>query len=448
MSTTAIELTEVPVTTLRNIGHGPSSTTRRRIPASEEEVLALSREADLSAPDGGYGWVIVASGTAILWWSVGTTYAWGVMQEALVDRGLSGPAVLSFVGSLGAALVSVFAILNSWVVKKVGVRATGMIGMGLMGGSEILSSFAVGNVGALFFTGGFLFGLGASLCFVVVTTVPSQYFSTKRGLANGLIFAGSGFGGATISFGLDALIQKLGPAWAYRILGLTTVATGLPAAFFMKERTKVQTPAFIEWRLFKSLTFVLLFIASALGTFPLFVPPFFLPLYTKALGLSSATGAGLVAGFSLSSAVGRIFSGVACDKFGPVNVLFISLILTAVSMLAIWPASESLGPLVVFVLINGASNGGFFSTMPTVVSNIFGSARVSVVMSMVITGWVGGYLMGSPIAGYLLEAYGGAEGGLKAYRPAMWYAGSLALGSACLVLAARLRVNKSLFAKV
>jgi hypothetical protein len=39
------------------------------------------------------------------------------------------------------------------------------------------------------------------------------------------------------------------------------------------------------------------------------------------------------------------------------------------------------------------SNGGFFSTMPTVVSNVFGSARVSVAMSMVITGWIGGYLM-------------------------------------------------------
>lgn len=137
----------------------------------------------------------------------------------------------------------------------------------------------------------------------------------------------------------------------------------------------------------------MLFIASALGTFPLFVPPFFLPLYTTALGLSSATGAGLVAGFSLASAVGRIFSGMACDRLGSVNVLFVSLVLTSVSMLALWPASESLGPLVVFVLINGASNGGFFSTMPTVVGNVFGSARLSVAMSMVLTGWVGGYLM-------------------------------------------------------
>lgn len=155
-----------------------------------------------------------------------------------------------------------------------------------------------------------------------------------------------------------------------------------------------------------------------------------------------------MAGFALASAVGRIFSGAACDRFGALNVLFVSLMLSAVSMLVIWPASTSLGPLIVFVLVNGASNGGFFSTMPTVVGNVFGSARVTVAMSMIITGWVGGYLMGAPIAGYLLQAYGGAEGGLKAYRPAMFYAGSLALASAALVLAARLRLKREIMAKI
>lgn len=145
--------------------------------------------------------------------------------------------------------------------------------------------------------------------------------------------------------------------------------------------------------LFKQLNFALLFVASAIGNFPLFVPPFFLPLYTNALGYKSSVGAGLVAGFTLSSAVGRIFCGFWCDRIGAINILLVSLFLTAISMLAIWPASQSLGPLILFVIVNGVSNGGFFSTMPTVASNVFGSARVGVVMGMIITGWVGGYLM-------------------------------------------------------
>ncbi|GJN74779.1 hypothetical protein PLIIFM63780_009830 [Purpureocillium lilacinum] len=446
-STTEISLQDNPTAPAIQTEGARYRPKRSQISSSEDALLA-SEQVDSTVPDGGYGWVIVASGAAILWWSVGTTYAWGVIQEALVEEGLSGPAVLSFVGSLGAALVSVFAIFNAWLVRFVGVRAIGMAGIGFMGGSEILSSFATKNIGALFFTSGFLYGVGASLCFVVISRIPAQYFKAKRGLANGLIFAGSGFGGAAISFSVDRLIQNVGLPWTFRILGLATLVTGLPAAWFMKDRVAVPWPGFVEWRLFKSATFNLIFFASAIGTFPLYVPPFFIPLYTKASGLSSSTGAGLVAGFTLASAVGRIMCGLACDRIGAVNTLIVSLILTGISMLAIWPASHSLGPLIIFVLISGAANGGFFSTMPTVVSNVFGSARVSIAMSMTITGWVGGYLMGAPIAGYLLQAYGGADGGLKAYRPAMFYAGALSLLSAAMVIVARWRLSKSPLARV
>lgn len=137
----------------------------------------------------------------------------------------------------------------------------------------------------------------------------------------------------------------------------------------------------------------MLFLASAIATFPLFVPPFFLPLYSRSLGLSSKVGAGLVAGFNFSSAIGRLGCGYMSDAAGPLNTLFLSLILSAGSMLILWPVSNSLGPLVAFVIINGMANGGFFATMPTVVGNVFGSARVSLVMGMMVTGWGGGYLM-------------------------------------------------------
>ncbi|KAJ7890303.1 monocarboxylate transporter, partial [Mycena leptocephala] len=241
---------------------------------------------------------------------------------------------------------------------------------------------------------------------------------------------------------------SLGPAWTFRIIGLITLATGLPAAWLIKERTTIRTAGFIDWSLFRDIRFIILFFAGALGTFPLFVPPFFLPLYASSVGLSASTGAGLVAGFNFSSALGRLGCGFASDRIGPVNVLFLALLLSAVSVLAIWPVSTSLTPLVLFVVINGAANGGFFSTMPTVVGSVFGSARVSVAMGMIVTGWVGGYLSGAPIAGYLLNAYGGADSTLSAYHPAMFYAGSMGMGATGLVSLMRLRTSTRFFQKV
>ncbi|KAJ8111832.1 hypothetical protein ONZ43_g5529 [Nemania bipapillata] len=93
-------------------------------------------------------------------------------------------------------------------------------------------------------------------------------------------------------------------------------------------------------------------------------------------------------------------------------------------MLLIWPFATSIGPLIVFVILNGAANGTFFATMPTVVANIFGSQRVSVAMGMVVTAWTGGYLLGSPIAGYILTASGSYDN-VHSYLPTIFYAGGL-----------------------
>lgn len=107
-----------------------------------------------------------------------------------------------------------------------------------------------------------------------------------------------------------------------------------------------------------------------------------------------------------------------------------------------------MGPLVIFVVVNGAANGGFFAAMPTVVGNVFGSVRVAVAMGIIVTGWTRGYLLGVPIAAYLLDAFGGMDDGIKAYRPAMYYAGSMSMAATILVGGMRLRSDKILIKKV
>ncbi|KAJ6617096.1 major facilitator superfamily domain-containing protein [Mycena sp. CBHHK59/15] len=425
-------------------GSEPHSTG----PNSSLDERGLGPGSDSQVPDGGYGWIVVFGCAVLTWWFVGTSYSWGLIQAALVKQGLSSASTLSFVGSSTVACISGLALINARVIRFLGAQRTALLGISLLGVGEILSGFATLNIGALFVTAGAVMGVGTSLCFMVVSVTPAQYFSRKRGLANGVVYAGGGLGGAVTSFVLDGLIQALGPAWTFRILGLMTLATGLPAAWLIKERTTIRTTGFIEWSLFRDVRFIVLFFAGALGTFPLFVLPFFLPLYSASLGLSPSAGAGLVAGFNFASALGRLGCGFASDHLGPVNVLFLALLLSALSMLAIWPVSTSLTPLALFAVVNGAANGGFFSTMPTVVGSVFGSARVSIAMGMIVTGWVGGYLMGAPIAGYLLAAYGGPNSTLSAYHPAMFYAGSMALGAAGLVALVRLKTSTSVLTKV
>ncbi|XWW98942.1 hypothetical protein V2A60_006946 [Cordyceps javanica] len=412
-----------------------------------DPILEASRLADSTVPDGGYGWVIIGACAVVSFWLTGVNYSWGVMQSALVDKGLGSPSTLSFAGSIPATLISVLAMVNARVIRRVGARWTAVAGVAVIGVAQLLAGFATGSVPALYVTAGVMLGVGMSLCFTVCSVTPAQYFRRRRGLANGLVFAGGGLGGAVITIVEGLLIQRFGAAWAYRVMGLATLATGLPAAFFIKERSAVAVVGTIEWRLFRDVRFSLMFVAGAIATFPLLVPAFFLPLYSSSLGLSAGTGAALLAGFNFSSAVGRILCGLLSDKAGPINTMFGCLLVSSLGMLVLWPTSTTVGPLAVFAVLNGAANGGFFSTIPTVVGNVFGSARVVVALGMIVTGWAGGYLMGAPIAGYILDAYGGQEGSLHAYRPAMFYAGSLALAAAILVVCMRLKMNVPLLGK-
>ncbi|BCS19547.1 uncharacterized protein APUU_12375A [Aspergillus puulaauensis] len=407
-----------------------------------DEVMRQSLIADSQVPEGGYGWILICACAVVTWWFVGASYTWGVMQAALVENKGYSSSTLAFVGSLCPACISLLAVPNARVIRLIGARVTALLGIFLLGLGSILSGFVTDNIAGLFMTWGFVGGLGTSLCFMVVSVLPAQYFKAKRGIANGIVYAGGGLGGTVISFILDALLQSVGIAWTFRILGFMIMGTGLPAAWLIKERAPINPTKMVEWSLFKDLRFAVLFAVGVIGTFPLFVPAFFLPLYTNSLGLPSSAGAGLVAAFNFCSAIGRLSCGFACDRLGSLNTLFLSLLLSALSIFVLWPVSSSIGPLIVFVVINGTANGGFFSTMPTVVGNVFGSARMPVAVGMIVSGWLGGYLLGAPIAGYILNASGGQEGGIGAYRPAIFYAGSMATVATFLAAVVRMKVDR------
>lgn len=68
-----------------------------------DPILQASRINDSNVPEGGYSWTVVISCAVVAWWAIGTHYAWGVTQSALVDEGVSTPSTLSFVGSLAAS---------------------------------------------------------------------------------------------------------------------------------------------------------------------------------------------------------------------------------------------------------------------------------------------------------------------------------------------------------
>ncbi|KAF3007571.1 hypothetical protein E8E13_007246 [Curvularia kusanoi] len=407
-------------------------------------------------PNGGYGWAVVAAGFTVTFWINGMINCWGILQSALLNSTLSQmpTSTVSFIGSLNLCCAVLFGVLATKLGQQIGSRYLAMTGVVMMGLGLISAGSCTSNVPGLFCTIGLLAGVGMNFVYTITNQLPVQYFSGRLGLANGLIKLGGGIGGSVMAIALEKMVQRVGIAWTFRIQGLLTVGMGLPAAWFMKDRiAPVRKAPFVDLTMFRSVPFTTMFVSGAIGTFALFVPPYYLPLFAQSLGLSSTTGAGLVAAFNACNAVGRFAGGPLCDKIGPTNTLVITMVLNAVSMLAIWPVSNALGPLLAFAILNGVANGAYFTVFPTVIASIFGPGRAAVAMSMSITGWTFGYLLGAPVAGYILQASGGQEragqvGDIAVYRPAIFYAGGVALVSSVFALLGRLNMAKKIAKRV
>ncbi|KAB8239154.1 major facilitator superfamily domain-containing protein [Aspergillus alliaceus] len=329
-------------------------------------------------PDGGYGWVVIFVCFIYTFWQNAWTGSWGILQVALLESTLRN----STSSTIGILLYSI---------------------------SNITSAWAVSNVGGLFITCGFTYGLGTCLIYTMSNSLPIQWLSTKLGTVNGI--------GATVMAIVTGLLtQSLGIAWTFRIFGLLSQATGIPAPFI------------IDPSLFNDLAFSSLFAAGIVGVFSIYAPPFFLPAITHSLGFSPCISAAAVACFNACMVIGRLSSGFACDSCGSMNILLLAIALNTFSMFAIWSVASTLPILIVSAVLNGLANGAFFVALPAAVGRLAGARRGAGAVSIMLTGWTPGLLVGSPIAGVLIDATGaGSSGSIRAYSQAIFYGDGTAL---------------------
>ncbi len=451
-TTTTVQLEEIRQLSYNRDDFGISAHVLNGLPTTNvndtEEPPADAFEV---IPDGGIeSWIMVSACGFLTFWSNGYITSWGVLQAAILHSSYMKVDVwtLSFVGSLALACIVAFGMLSVRVMRLFGIRYTCLVAVLLLGLGAILTSFTLKNLGGLFCTAGALVGVTSSILYTASNSLPVQWFSSKLGTANGLVKAGGGIGATVLPIAAQGLIDAVGLPWTFRILGFLILATGVPSALLLKERTHTGSTARIDWSMLKNVPFLYLCLAGAASTFALYVPPFFIPLFARSIGLSSSTGAGLVAGFGLSTTFGRMLSGVTCDKLGPLNTLALTMLVNAVSMLAIWPVSSSLAPLVLFAAINGIGNGSFFVAMPTAIAALSGPGYASGAMSIGTSFWTLGDLLGTPIAGILIGSTGAATSStIESYRAAIFYAGGISLVGLALVVTSRFSVNTKVLKK-
>ena len=172
-----------------------------------------------------------------------------------------------------------------------------------------------------------------------------------------------------------------------------------------KKRSLLEPTAFKEPPyLFFSISLFFIFIG-------LYIPFFFLPLYAlESLHLSDSLSFYLLAVLNAASVFGRIIPNIIADRFGALNVLLPFTFCASILAFA-WIGIHSLAGIVAFAILYGFFSGSIVSLPPTALAALSPDlSRVGTRMGMSFSFAGFGLLLGSPIAGAILNTDAGFTG--------------------------------------
>lgn len=172
-----------------------------------------------------------------------------------------------------------------------------------------------------------------------------------------------------------------------------------------------------------------------------FVPLFYIPPFaTTALHTSSAQSLNLLAATNAGAFLGRLIPGLLPALFANASTLPLATALGGILTLA-WLGINNLPGFIAFCVLYGALSGVII-TMTTVMVPMLSPPtavheKIGTRLGMTYFGCGVGVLIGSPIAGALVDMRTGDFGGAQAWAGGMLFGGAALLGYPWLVLRKR-----------
>ncbi|PMD43600.1 MFS monocarboxylate transporter [Hyaloscypha variabilis F] len=370
-------------------------------------------EFSLPQADGGkHAWMFLAAGfvvEALVW---GFPFSFGIFQEYYTTHEpfsteSSGVAVI---GTTATGIMYMAGLLLYPAYKKWPHLAnrSKWVGMPIMSAGLIAASFA-NNVNTLIITQGAIYAIGGSIIYFPAMLFVDEWFIQRKGLAFGVIWAGTGAAGLMIPFLLNTLLSHYGHRTTLRIWALTILLLSMPLLPFLRPRLPIsQTTHSPRYGLsfLSSPSFWLLQAGVVIESLGYFLPSIYLPTFAAHLGLSPSTGSLLVALLNGAAVFATIIMGMLIDRFHVTTVILLSTIGATLSVFVLWGLSTALPLLVVFSIMYGFFAGGFVSTNAGIIKLMKGhdqSADVGMMIGVTSAGRGIGSVLSGPLSEVLLR---------------------------------------------
>ncbi|KAJ5972571.1 uncharacterized protein N7479_002489 [Penicillium vulpinum] len=376
-------------------------------------VSRVHYNTQLSPMDGGVNaWLFLAACfvmEALVW---GFAFTYGVFQAYYSDipqfKDSGNIAVIGTcaMGIMYLDLPLVFAAYRQWPKYQ---RFGCGLGVLLMCAALGLSSLAT-STNHLIVTQGIFYALGGSIAYAPCILLMEEWFDRRKGLAFGVMWAGTGIGGVVLPIVMEQLLGRYGFRITLRGFAVVLFILTAPLVYFVKPRVPVadtqSSPPPPNLRFIFTSTFALFEFCNTVEALGFFLPSIYLPTYAGMIGASTSLQALTLILFNLASVVGCVLMGAIIDKFDVTLCILVSTVGSSIGIFLIWGFSMSLPPLFIFAVVYGLFAGSYTSTWPGIMRDVVRkqpSAESSMVFACLAAGRGVGNLVSGPLSEALLK---------------------------------------------
>lgn len=350
-------------------------------------------------------WLIALSAVAIHI-SIGSAYAYSVFKNPLSEQlgwntkevTLSFTIAIFFLG-LSAALFGKF-------VERRGPRAAasvaavlfscGLIGAGL--------SVTFGSLIGFYLSYGVIGGMGLGIGYISPVSTLVKWFPDRRGLATGMAVMGFGAGALLCSPIAAYLIERMGIANTFYVLGVGYFILMIAGASYMakppenwspgnatgklaavkapKDLAQLTANEAVRTKRFWLLWFMMFSNISA-GIMLISVAS---PMAQEKVGLTAVAAAAMVGMMGLFNGAGRIGWASASDFVGRGNIFVLFFGAQLILFLLLPSVSNALVfQVIIFTILT--MYGGGFASLPAFIGDLFGTKQLGAIHGYLLTAW-------------------------------------------------------------
>jgi MFS family permease len=245
-------------------------------------------------------------------------------------------------------------------------------GLPIMATALIAGSFA-NKVSHLVLTQGVMYAIGGSIIYYPTLVFLDEWFIQRKGLAYGIMWAGTGTAGLIIPFVMNFLLSNYGFRTTLRVWAVALIILSGPLIYFLRPRlpiSPVSQPQRYGLEFLKTSAFWFFIVGTIIESLGYFIPSLYLPTYARSLGLNPSIGTLLIAVVNASGVVSTVLGGMLVDRVHVTTVIALSTVGTMVAVFLFWGLSTALPLLCVFSILYGFFAGGFVSTFGGIVKAV------------------------------------------------------------------------------